>query len=276
MNQIISSGLKMQIMGNILVHFPITLRYLFANQWPEIFCQFDFIVRHLQASQNLLLLLAFIIVCYIYVFHVKNITAIQDEFWICFLNIWTTGFCAIAYFVECQISEKRPRPFYFCLGKISKKSQLNGPYVSHIFQTILILIAIALFFVGIKYKIRDYQFKKKISQPISKNKQGFLFQELKKTNLASFFEVFIVTIVIFLSVSLPVHQIEHSNWDSLGTYPAYLWIYIYHLYQPQIFKVLAIFFVFGKNMRVQNFVKRIYLEKIRNIHKPEFITPRWQ
>lgn len=108
MNQIISSGLKMQIMGNILVHFPITLRYLFANQWPEIFCQFDFIVRHLQASQNLLLLLAFI-----------------------------------------------------------------------------------------RYKIRDYQFKKKISQPISKNKQGFLFQELKKTNLASFFEVFMLQLSYF-------------------------------------------------------------------------------
>jgi hypothetical protein len=264
MNQIISSALKTQIIGNFLVHFPITLRYLFANQSPELYCQTDFYIRHCQATHNLLLLLAFIIVRYIYVFHAKNITAIQDDFWICFLNIWTSGFCAIAYFVECEITEIRPRPYYFCLGKVSKKTQLNGPFASYIFQSVLFVIVFALLFVGLRHKIRDYQFKKKnFKLPSNKDEQGFFLNELKKNNLATFGEAVFITILIYLTVSYPVYKIEHSDWDSLIAYPGYLWVYMYHLYQPQIVKILAIFIVFGKNHQVRHFVKRIIKEKLR-------------
>lgn len=268
MNQIVSSGLKTHIIENILIHMPITLHYLFSNQTPEIFCQFDFFVRYYQASHNLLLILAFIIVRYIYVFHAKNITAIQDDFWIFFLNIWNLSFCAIAYFVEFQITENRPRPYYFCLGKISQKSKLNGPFVSYIFQSILMLTVFALLFVGIMYKIRDQQFKEKNFQPISDNEQGFFFKELKKTNLATFVEVVIAIIVTFITVSFPVYQIEHIDLDLLIIYPGYLWVYVFHLYQPQTVKILVVFLVFGKNLQVRNFVKRIVFEKLRIIqHK---------
>ena len=263
MNQIVSSCLKMQIIENFLVHIPITIRYSFADQTPEFFCQFDFFIRGCHASYILTLILAFIIVRYIYVFHAKNITAIQDDFWICFLNIWTSGFCVIAFFVECRVTEKRPRPFYFCMGKISKKSQLNGPYVSYIFQSILILIIIAMLFVGVKYKVRDYQFKKKNFQTTTNNKQGFVSKELKKKNLITFTEVVIAIMVAFLTVSFPAYQTEHSDWDSFSTYPGYLWVYVFHLYQPQTIKMIAVLFLFGKNVQVRNYVKRILYEKLK-------------
>ena len=104
MNQIVSPTLKIHIASTTLVHIPMTFRYLF-DQSPELFCQIDFFIRHCLSSQDLLFCLSLIIVRYIYIFHAKNITAIQDDYWICFLNIWTLGFCVIAYI-------EAPRHFY--------------------------------------------------------------------------------------------------------------------------------------------------------------------
>ena len=260
MNQIVSSVLTSQIIGNLVNHTPITFQYLF-DKLPKNFCQYDFFIRNCLATQMLLLGLAFIIVRYIYVFHAANITAIQDDFWICFLNIWTLGFCSIAYLVVFQVTGKRPRHFYFCLGKIPNKSQSDGPFVNYIFNIFFIRIILTLLIVGIRYRIRDCQSKNNHDQPMAVAKQGYLFRELVKANLLTFVECVVGAIIVFVTVVIPVYQIERRDWTSLSTYPGYLWVYVFHLYQPQTVKILIVFFAFGKNKKLRNFAIRIINEK---------------
>jgi hypothetical protein len=40
-----------------------------------------------------------VIVRYLFIFHSKNPTAIQDDFWIVFLNLWASGECNLGPFV---------------------------------------------------------------------------------------------------------------------------------------------------------------------------------
>ena len=269
MNQIVSTVVKLQIFGNVFIHIPITFRYLF-DQTPEMFCQIDFFFRHCQTLQVQLYGIAFVIVRYIYVFHAKNITAIQDDFWIWFLNIWILGFSAIAYLVVCQITDKRPRPFFFCLGKISKKSQSDGPFVNYMFDVVFIIGMIICSFVGMKFKIRDYrQFKAK--KACVAGQGGFYFKEQQKSNLFTFSGVLVTVIFIVVFIFIPEYQIKNSDWDSLSTFPGYLWIYMYHMYQPNLSNILTIPFIFGKNIHLRNFAIRVTKEILR-MRDPNSIT----
>lgn len=259
MNQIITSAIKIVILEIFLIHLPITFRYLF-DQAPEFFCQTIFFIWQCLLSQILFFGLAFIIVYYIYNFHAKNITAIQDEFWICFLNIWIFGFSAIANFVIFQISNNRPRYFYFCTGKISKKLQSNSHFINYTFDTIFLLALIAFLLVGIKFTIKKYQLNaKKISVV---EQVGHYFREIKKTNLFSLLLCAVALISISLLFILPFYQIENSDWDSLRTFPGYLWVYMFQLYVPIIRNYLVIPFIYGRNEYLCNFAKRVLKEKL--------------
>ena len=92
-------------------------------------------------------------------------------------------------------------------------------------------------------------------------KQGYLFRELVKANLLTFVECVVGAIIVFVTVVIPVYQIERRDWTSLSTYPGYLWVYVFHLYQPQTVKILIVFFAFGKNKKLRNFAIRIINEK---------------
>jgi len=259
MNQIISSGVKLVILENVFVHLPITFWYLF-NQAPELLCQAVFFIWECLILQILFLGSAFMIVYYIYNFHAKNITAIQDEFWICFLNIWALGFSAIAYFVLIQISNNRPRYFYFCIGKISTKLHSNSHFVDYIFDSVVIFVLIIYFFVGIKFAIKKYQLKDKKTPVVEQ--VGHYFKEIKRTNLFSYFLCTVVVIIIGLLFILPIYQIENSDWDSLRTYPGYLWVYMFQLYVPIIRNCLVLPCIYGRNEYLCNFAKRVLKEKL--------------
>jgi len=258
MNQIVTSLLWSVIFGNVCVIGPMTVRYLFAEA-PDIFCQFDFYMRSCVTAQILLLSMTFVIVRYICVFHSKNITAIQDEFWICFINIWTWVFCLVAYFVAFQITNKRPRHFYFCLGKMSMESQSDGPFVDYIWYSSFFFDLIVLLFVGIKLKISDYQ--KKYAIKIVTN-QGHYFRETTKSNLITFTEGMVALIEISLTVIIPIYKMEYSDLDSLSTFPGYLWIYTIHLYCGNIASILALPLIYAKNDHLWNFAKRVIRETI--------------
>ncbi len=259
MNQIVTSVLWSLIFNNTCVTGPMTVRYLFAEA-PDIFCQFDFYIRSCVTAQILLLCTTFSIVRYICVFHSKNITAIQDEFWICFINIWTWGFCLLVYFIAFQITNKRPRYFYFCLGKMSMVTQLDGPFVDYIWYSSFLLVVIVLFFLGIKIKIRDYQNKRTTK---TDSKQGHYLREITKSNLVTYTAGMVAFIQAFLTVIVPIYEMEYSDLDSLSTFTGYLSIYTIHLYTGNITSILTLPLIYARNVYLCNFAKRVIREKFK-------------
>ena len=59
--------------------------------FPPWICFIDTVIRNVFVMQGLMYLDAIIIARYVFLFHVKNPTALQDDFWRLFLNCWTLG-----------------------------------------------------------------------------------------------------------------------------------------------------------------------------------------
>jgi hypothetical protein len=261
MNQMVSSVVKSTIFLVIFCHTPMTLRYL-VEQASEIFCQYLFFFQRCMVLQILLMGVAFMLVRYICVFHSKNISCIQNDFWICFLNLWTLGFSAIAYFVVCQITINRPMDFYFCLGKIQKKSQRDGPFVDYLWASISILALIVLLSIGVKFIICKYQ-KKNTEKAVAQ--QGHYFTEIRRMNMSTFSLCIIGLIEICITLFIPIYQMEYGDLDSLTTYPGYLWVYMFHLYAGNILTFQYLPFYYGRNEYLYNFAKRVLKEKFNNL-----------
>ena len=68
----------------------IIIRYL-IGPFPEWLCQFEYLVKNIPVQYIILMINFVVIVRYIFTFHSKNPTAIQDDFWSAFLSIWVIG-----------------------------------------------------------------------------------------------------------------------------------------------------------------------------------------
>ena len=70
----------------------------FLGPLPEFLCILDFITKNVIALKVFLFLTAVIIVRYIFTFHSKNPTAVQDDFWVMFLNLWIVGMFLLTFY----------------------------------------------------------------------------------------------------------------------------------------------------------------------------------
>jgi hypothetical protein len=75
---------------------------------------------------------------------VKNPTALQDDFWHLFINIWTLGCSVISQFVYIILPGKSPSNYYLCIGDYP--IGLHGIKVKHnIPNLISILLSVIAF-----------------------------------------------------------------------------------------------------------------------------------
>ncbi len=75
---------------------------------------------------------AIIIVKYVFVFHIKNPTTIQDDFWTIFINLWIFIFDLIVLIVYAVWPGRNTSTIILCIGKISVehlKQDLKRIYV---------------------------------------------------------------------------------------------------------------------------------------------------
>jgi hypothetical protein len=91
-------------------------RYLHGSLESTLLCHLDTILRNVVPMIALLLLDAIIIVRYIFIFHLKNPTALQDDFWKLFINLWTAGACVLSQSVYMMLPGKNPVNFYQCMA----------------------------------------------------------------------------------------------------------------------------------------------------------------
>ena len=89
-NQNLSSGMCFAMSWNFLVQIPTLFRYI-LGPIGDPFCSLDMAFRNFLLMQGLLYIDATILIRYIFIFCMKNQTALQDDFWRLFLSIWTTG-----------------------------------------------------------------------------------------------------------------------------------------------------------------------------------------
>lgn len=208
------------------------IRYL-SGPFPELICQLEYLIKNIMTLWWILLADFVLTVRFIFVFMTKNPTAIQDEFWIVFLAIWSIGFgfiCQLSYLI---IPGKMPMSFYFCVGKMPKS--LAGAKVknnvSFNFMALMTIISHTYFHIRIFLHKRQVtptpQQRSSLSQPCQQQSiQRILTNKIKQENLFSLASNAIAISVMVLCSVAPA-MLNQTDPELVDLYPNYLWAYLH-------------------------------------------------
>ena len=143
-DQLITSMYWNGILWIFTLQVSTTILYI-LGPFPTFLCAVDVIYRNVYTMQ-VLFFLDFIILCrYIFIFHLKNPTALPEDFWKIFINIFSITFSIFSQIVNFSISVKHGTAYYVCLGYFPKsiinlKTKINSPIVFHFLFTISLFL----------------------------------------------------------------------------------------------------------------------------------------
>jgi hypothetical protein len=158
-NQLLSSVLVWPTFLSIVDNFLLVIRFMPVGN-PKILCYLDLILKPSATMYCILFLDAILIVRYIFIFHTKNPTVTQDDFWNCFLCIWLFGLSFISHFVFAILPGNNPNHFYVCLGSTSQKHKNEKTKENLVLLYVLVFSAVAHIFVAVRYLIFKHNEKK--------------------------------------------------------------------------------------------------------------------
>jgi hypothetical protein len=87
-NQLMASAMWTGVFWNLTVQPLAFYRFMVGPIPVEMLCNINSVLKNAIPMHILLLLDAILIVKYVFTFHMKNPTAMQDDFWKNFLNVW--------------------------------------------------------------------------------------------------------------------------------------------------------------------------------------------
>ena len=134
-NQLVVSIMCCALAWNLIVQTMMLFLYTFQPINNYLICHLTQLLPNIVTFDCLLLHDAIIIVKYIFISHLKNPTALQDDFWRIFINIWIFSFCLITQIIFQVLPGKESLSYYLCIGKI-ELAHLDQPlkknYISNV------------------------------------------------------------------------------------------------------------------------------------------------
>jgi hypothetical protein len=195
---------------------------------------------------------AAIIVKYIFIFHLKNPTVIQDDFWNLFINLWIFIVSLISQIIFQMLPGRDPMDILICCGKMPKQFMSSTVKRNYpiLFAVILSIIVNIYFFVkkfNLKYFKKDKyaqyeQFYIKWTNPA--NKENFFHYTTHFTGIAVLFFCLVVTPQI----------INSMNPQTLDSFPYYILFYAHTFVYPQLALIITISFTLLKNNHLRSLV----------------------
>ena len=158
-NQLLSSLIICNFFLSLFLQFSFCIRYIFGPV-HEILCYLDLMLIPGTVMLHILFLDAIYIVRYIFIFHTRNPTVSQDDFWNCFLCIWMAGACFITHLVFMIMPGNNPNYFYICLGKIPRNYYNEKTKVNYSLQFILLFSFLVHILGGVRYLVFKLKEKK--------------------------------------------------------------------------------------------------------------------
>ena len=236
-NQLVSSLMWCGIVWNVVIQPIALIRYIIGPINSILLCGIETTLRNVICLHALLLLDSSIIVSYLFLGHLKNPTAVQDDFWKFLLNIWIFSACLLLQCVYMILPGKNPINFYLCVGKYPVRFQNIPVKMNSSFWFLAMLSGLVHLFVGlfkIKYNLKN-------NQNVD-TKSLFNFT----SNLVVTFSLLAFTLVI----SMLVNKMEP---DDLDIYPNYLLIYVFHHFTTQfnLIVICTTYFYASKALRTK-------------------------
>ena len=165
-NKLIYSSLLISVIQGSVTELLMLFLYMFGplSEW---ICYYDLVTRPGVAMYDILLLDSLFVVRYLFMFHAKSPTTIQEEFWCFFINVWIISFCTISHLVFAILPGNNPNFFYICLGKIPLSHKHSATKVNLALLYTLSFSILAHLMVGIRYQIYRWQEKNKTAPTVS-------------------------------------------------------------------------------------------------------------
>ncbi len=139
MNKLVTSICWAAIIDVPLIQLCEIPRYFFGPQ-PALFCFVQSFLKNSIKWQILLLLDASILARYIFIFWLKNPSAVHDDFWSIFTNLWIAGLSVITNFVLfSRPGGKMPIHYYVC-ANIDPASEAHLPSSAGFIDVLSILL----------------------------------------------------------------------------------------------------------------------------------------
>ena len=255
-NQLVTSMYWYGILWIICIQIPTTVRYLVAS-FPPILCSLDVILRNVFMMQVLFFLDAVLLCRYIFIFHLKNPTALQEDFWKLYINLLTILFSFIAQFYQFMLPGKQPNIYYICLGTfpnnlISTPTKPNSPAI---YQFLVSFVFYAC--ASIRIKIHS---KKENANQMIQTATISLQQAWINTQTLENFVINVIHLWVMLSGFLVTVVINKLRLDELDFYPNYFWIYATHHYVPISMTFTMMALNYGKNKLLIKFLFSEFLQ----------------
>lgn len=223
-NLMISSLSWLAIFYSTFVYSWSVLRFLIGPFKCQIMCALDSFLRNFFILQVLLIHTSIVLIRYFCIMWSKNPTALQDDFWQLFINLWTILLTSISQFIYYVLPGKEPINYYICMGEYPYRMEGIGVKINYSQVFIFLICLVTHFYVEISIRtLRKNIYKEKLGNtPV-------LYSYVSNGMSLLFIFLFFYALKILNSM----------NSKEMDTYPNYLYFYSILFYTP----VLVIFIV---------------------------------
>ena len=196
---------------------------------------------------------------YLFVFHLKNPTGAQEDFWKYFIVLWTFALSFGTNAVFFFLTVDNQGLYHLCVGKFPTSFKNSIPNIPLV---VIMVFTITLHsFVAIRYRI--YEYKGKIRNPqILTEHQNIICLNFNKMSIVNFATncagVFYLSLVSYVPLKVNGTDPIHFN-----IYPEYLWIYVLNFYLTPINQIFVILVLTTKNAPLRKFIRREISESLK-------------
>ena len=258
-NQLVVSVMCTGLAWCLIVQTTVLSLYTFQPINNSFVCKIIQLLPAITSFHCLLLHDAIIVVKYIFIFQLKNPTALQDDFWRIFTNIWIISFCLITQIIFLLLPGKDSLGYYFCMGKIEVELIEELQKTNYTFTiagnlSVVLHVAFWIWKKTIKYHNTNmYSLYKeyKVQFTNSLNKET-LFHYVTHTIAAL---SLVAVLIYFPQMFLQMNPIEAD------TYPNYILIYC----QDLIVGNCGIMFVVGILLATKPNLQRELLQEFKEL-----------
>ena len=259
MNQLFSQQCWTGIEFILMVTVPEWFRFL-LGPLPELPCWLHLVIKNGIFAKLMLLQTGLIVTRHALIFWIKNPFAFKDDFWFCFINIWSNIFSFWPHFIFAFLPGQQPVGYYICTGQDPAEDKEMPPK----FNYIHFIVGYSGLVLHILISIRIYFYKNKV-KPIGvpKAPSSFMAPAYEKNSLSGFITITgssaLLMAVGFLFITYS--SIEPKHYNQL---PDYLFIYWTKLVNAPLTFVLILLFYFAKNGLMRTVMVREAKEFIRS------------
>jgi len=252
-NQLMASTIWTATAWNLTIQPLAIYRTALGPMKYEIVCHVNSVLRNSLPMHAVLLLDATMLVKYAFSFHMKNPTAVQDDFWNRFLNLVIFCITVLSQIVHVLQPGREAHYFYICVGKTPDISSSSFTKLNYSVIFVVIVSAFIHLIFGSKY------FYMKIL--LNKEERHQVFTT--KTNFNMSADIFIsyttngLIAILLLGSFVVLANVNEMDFKSLSENPH--WFYALYMYLPTAVELATVVY-FLKSSSIRNHIKQEFFE----------------